>query len=277
MLKRIIATIFLLAITSPSLAWSATGHYVITKIAYDNLSMHAKHRINHILKTIDPKHPLEQKLLYSSSWPDTLKYHGISAFNHCHYINYPINHGGKAKTPSKYNLVWAINQTLQTIKSPKSNEIEKAIALRFLIHLEEDAHQPVHCSSLYSKKFPNGDRGGNLYHIESHIAKNLHALWDRGVGSLTNKRGKPLKKREWQELASKIQAQHPKNKLKAKINDLTPDAWVKESFNIANNFVYKIKPLEKLRKDYIAKGKEISKYRLALAGYRLATMLNQIF
>ena len=68
--------------------------------------------------------------------------------------------------------MWAIEEQVRTLKNNKSSVDKKKFALRFLIHLVGDLHQPLHVG--------NGlDRGGNDCKVFFHKEKsNLHRLWD---------------------------------------------------------------------------------------------------
>ncbi len=57
--------------------------------------------------------------------------------------------------------------------------------MRYLIHILGDIHQPLHASTLVSKRFPNGDQGGNLFLIKyNQNIDNLHKLFDSGAAVL---------------------------------------------------------------------------------------------
>ena len=51
-----------------------------------------------------------------------------------------------------------------------------------LIHIVGDIHQPLHSAGLKNKRFPNGDKGGNLFNIRYKSInaeyKNLHKFFD---------------------------------------------------------------------------------------------------
>ena len=54
-----------------------------------------------------------------------------------------------------------------------------SLDMRLLIHYVGDIHQPLHASSRFTAEFPNGDRGGNSFHLKRNGEINeLHALWD---------------------------------------------------------------------------------------------------
>ena len=51
--------------------------------------------------------------------------------------------------------------------------------LRFLIHVIGDIHQPLHASTFFSEKYPEGDRGGNLFMVQfQNKTVNWHSVWD---------------------------------------------------------------------------------------------------
>jgi hypothetical protein len=55
----------------------------------------------------------------------------------------------------------------------------RSFALRLIIHLVGDIHQPLHCSNRVTKESPTGDKGGNDFHLPSHYGNSdLHAVWD---------------------------------------------------------------------------------------------------
>ena len=64
----------------------------------------------------------------------------------------------------------------------RSNTTEqaKSMALRLLIHFMGDVHQPLHAANMYSKEFPEGDKGGNSIKLKYRYgANNLHSVWDK--------------------------------------------------------------------------------------------------
>ncbi len=58
---------------------------------------------------------------------------------------------------------------------PKRSEAERRQALKFVVHLAGDMHQPLHAGSAR-------DRGGNDYQVSWRgKGSNLHSLWDSGM------------------------------------------------------------------------------------------------
>lgn len=52
-------------------------------------------------------------------------------------------------------------------KKTVSWSLSDSFHLRLLIHYVGDVHQPLHASSRYTKKYPEGDEGGNLFYLSS--------------------------------------------------------------------------------------------------------------
>jgi hypothetical protein len=73
---------------------------------------------------------------------------------------------GKHQPPAKQENV--VNQLAVCVdKIRHGPEEENAGFLTWLFHLVGDVHQPLHCTAVYSERFPDGDKGGNLALIRS--------------------------------------------------------------------------------------------------------------
>ena len=71
------------------------------------------------------------------------------------------------------------NKAREVLKQVYLNDEKqvRSAALRLIIHLVGDIHQPLHTSTLIdSNHFVHGDLGGNKFPIVGNW--NLHALWD---------------------------------------------------------------------------------------------------
>lgn len=269
----------IILLPSSAFSWSSFEHKIIVQIAYDHLTPKTKLIVNHLTKVLDRKYTATPRLYYAAIWPDLLiSQDDVTAFRYWHFIDYPYSNDGTKTQPflRKNNVVWAIGQAQHVLISSKATTIEKSLALRFLLHLVGDAHQPLHCISRFSKKLPNGDGGGNLFPINSKNATNLHSLWDHAVGSYDyyfehhHTSISTIKS-----LAHQLEVRYPPKYFAHKTEDLNPEHWTIESYNIAKNFTYKnIQENSKPTIKYLAAGRKIAAKRLALAGYRLANLLN---
>jgi len=76
-------------------------------------------------------------------------------------------------------------------------------------------------------------------------------------------------------LGEDITAKHPARSLR-KVGDLNAEDWAMESFDISKNFVYSLPENSVPSDQYLATAQEISGQRAALAGYRLAELVNKL-
>ncbi len=274
----LLVTVFLCS-SNLAYAWDSTGHRIVAMIAYENLNMQAKAHVDKLTASGDPGYPGLQRFLYAAVWPDFIRGQDVTAFNGWHFIDIPFTRdGAKQKPPAVDNIVWAIGQAEQVLGSQKSTRNEKSVFLRFLIHFVGDVEQPLHNAELYSKRFPNGDLGGNLFSIKSRYATVLHQYWDQGLEFYRlPDQPYPLRTKAIRRLAGKIMQAYPKSYFGDKISDPNPQDWSDQSYQLAKNFAYNIKPNTKPSPSYVKRGRKVVEQQLALGGYRLAQVLNQLY
>lgn len=279
-MKKIII-IFTLLILYPNLlyAWNNYGHSIIAQIAYDYMTPAARNAANDLIDRLSDQYPQTSTFQTAATWADFLRHDNVNAFNSWHFINYRYNpeQSNPGYTASE-NIVWATNQSIAVLQSQHATEFERALFFRFLIHFVGDAHQPLHCISLYNKSFLHGDNGGNLYIIDGEPENNLHAFWDNGLGLFNSNpcHEKLLKSSQISCLSQFIESKYPPSYFGNKTQDLNPQDWTIESFNLAKLFVYTIPENSVPAPTYIAQGQIIVEQQLALAGYRLANLLNSL-
>lgn len=250
-------------------AWNNLGHRLIAQIAYDNMEEKSRHLFAEYNQLLNVK-GRRFTLVDSAIWMDTLYSDKYKSLRKLHYIDIPLIVGKVKRRPKldSYNIVFAINVTRAILQDKKANPLDRALAFRILWHVVGDIHQPMHAVSRYSKRFPYGDKGGNLEKLgKNRIAKNLHQYWDRGAGILLAR--KKLTAIEVKNLAKEIAKEYPCNKVKV---ELEPAAWAKESHAIAANYAYNLP----INSNYQESAQIISKKRIAIAACRLAVMSNTI-
>jgi len=275
-ISALIITMLCLSLANQACAWSGTGHKIVAAIAYEHLTPKAKAHVNALI--INQPYAQDDNFISASTWADEIKGRHIKIFNSWHYVNRAIKHYHSPKRgkyrrlpkPAYYNITRAFAQAEQVLLNPKSSDAEKAFFLRFYIHLIGDMHQPLHMASLVSERFPRGDRGGNAYPIRYHGINNLHKLWDQGVGLFAAQRRNVS---ALQRLATKA---YPQNTLQSQIR-LNAEQWADESYVLARDYAYQTPPGRHPTKGYIVVNQKVIQRQLALAGYRLAYRLNQIF
>jgi S1/P1 Nuclease len=173
------------ALSTSSWAWNAQGHRIVVKLANSYLSPSARIYLNHIQDT----HQFggaSTSISDAAIWMDKYYSPKYRFLRKLHYIQIP--EGDTRYFPrytEKYHALFAIEYAKLVLKSKHSNALQKAFAMRLLLHVVADIHQPLHTINWYSARYPQGDRGGNLVRIKKqHIARNLHSFWDRGGGWL---------------------------------------------------------------------------------------------
>jgi hypothetical protein len=82
-----------------------------------------------------------------------------------HYVDFPFKPEGEpasiqAIQPPPENILTAIAVNERILRNG-SDPAKRGIALSWLFHLIGDIHQPLHTIQLFSREYPNGDRGGN--------------------------------------------------------------------------------------------------------------------
>jgi hypothetical protein len=278
-------------------AWSHVGHKVVAHIAYDHLCSEAKQAVDRLTEEEGKHYSGRSRFVYCSTWADWSRDRGDTRFRLWHYIDLPLSVDGRpAPMPKAINAVYGLNHCQVVLKNPRANRDEQKTCLKLLVHIVGDLHQPLHTVNRYSQRHPRGDQGGNSYQIKSAVANNLHALWDRGLGSF-----KPFQQRRphtgkmIQLFAQGIQQRYPlKNYGQGKIAEPRvlptsysqsihdklsdpPIIWAKEGREIAQSLVYQVPEYSRPSEAYLKEGRAVIEERLVLAGYRLAALLNTIY
>ncbi len=256
MLRFIIAFISTFSVASAALAWGQTGHRVTGEIAQSYLSDEARAQIVKILGT--------ESLAEASTWADFMRSSTEPYWKNTagpfHYVTVPVGKTyEQVGAPEEGDAKTALAGFAKTLKDPKASAEEKALALRFTIHIIGDLHQPLHAG--------NGtDRGGNRFNVVFfNQVSNLHSVWDSGM---IDREGLSfLEKSGW--LKSKITAQQAS--LWAEVDPLV---WIAESTAIRDT-IYPQNPF--ISWDYPFAHMATVNTRLSQAGIRLATYLNALY
>ncbi|QHJ12213.1 hypothetical protein FX988_02464 [Paraglaciecola mesophila] len=238
------------------LAWGQIGHRVTGAIAQQHLTAQAQAAISALLPNED--------LAEASTYPDEMRSNPDEFWQKkagpFHYVTIP-----RGKTypqvgaPEEGDGVTALSMFTKTLKSSNASKEDKQLALRFIVHIIGDLHQPLHAG--------NGtDRGGNDFKVNFFWHdSNLHRVWD---SELLDQR--QLSYTEWAlRLDRKISEQDISN-----WSDINPQTWIAESVKIRDE----IYPTEtEISWDYLYNHLPQAQERLKMAGIRIATYLNDIY
>ncbi len=229
--------------------------------------------------------------MFASYWSDIIrerKYENRYKYHHgtWHYLDtfwHEVN--GKIETlpemeNDKENVVERLFEFDKVLRSD-AKDAEKAIALAWILHLAGDVHQPLHASGRVTDEEPKGDQGGNLFLLTPKDAKqkeNLHWYWDSIVVRTVKRKDDASDAEYLLPIGDKMMKEFPFTKMQSRLEIGKFDAWQQESFQIAANKLY---PKTLIRNqmpsdNYKKMAFDIAEEQIALAGYRLGTMLNQI-
>lgn len=252
--------------------WNALGHRLVAQIAYHHLTPHAKYVLNRYNHALDNNYR-PQNLVNAAVWLDSLRYRDDLWLGPKHYIDIPFSFDGtELMEVDKINAVSAIVSATELMKKGQLSYYEKGFTLRILLHVVGDIHQPLHAANQFSAKHPQGDKGGNLFPLSANsIGTNLHSYWDKGGGFLsTHKR---YNSTQLSQKASRIEKRWP---CSLDTMNLDPNVWAQESHQLAVHNAYQLKAGELPSKQYQQMVKATTQQRIAIAGCRLAALLNQI-
>ena len=291
------AMILIMALPVALFAWGDDGHEIIGVIAYSRLAPAAKKKVDQLLN--DDKDPLTAGDFVSrTTWADKyrdsdrnstrLRY---KATRNWHFVDIEIADGDLAAAcanhpklpagtlasagPEKACVVDKIDQFTAELRNNSLAKAERLLALKFLLHLIGDVHQPLHAAD-------RKDRGGNDVVVlfgDRTVPDNLHAYWDthlvqklgsdvRAVAAALNQRIGTANAQDWAKG--------------------TAADWAKGSFQRAKSVVYKFAgestiidahgvQIQRLDTAYDGKALPTVREQLSKAGVRLAMVLNNLF
>lgn len=169
---------FVLALSSSvAHAWGADGHRVVATIAQHALSARARSQLQALLEP-------GQTLADVSSFADEYRKQCTNT-GPWHYVNIPIGAQGydaaRDCSDARGCVVSATELALAILADARRSRDDRALALRFAVHLVADLHQPLHSGD-------RGDRGGNALLVRfAGRRMNLHEVWDHALITWTQR------------------------------------------------------------------------------------------
>jgi hypothetical protein len=154
---------------------------------------------------------------------------------------------------------------------PRGSKARRAQAAVFLVHLVADVHQPLHCAER------NDDGGGGQVRVlfpGRARQQNLHGVWDAQIPRRIAGTPAQIVTKLDGEILDAAQ-ERAKTDLQAAVLK-----WARESHAAARGSAYAgVAPpptVTKLDERYVAAARDVAARRIALAGVRLATLLNDL-
>jgi hypothetical protein len=255
MKNRIIALVIGLAFGSTSVwAWGQLGHRVVGEVAWNHLTPKAQKKVSAVLG--------DESLALSSTWMDFIKsdpaqkhrdpWHYCTVCNGCSYHD--------SLRPKEGDIIGTLERLLNELETKKFTDGTEKEALRMVVHLVGDLHQPLHVGQ-------PGDRGGNDFKVKWFgQSTNLHTVWDT---YLIDDYGL-----SFTELARAVD--HYGADTVRQWQATTVRDWANES-RVLRETIYPAEDKTNLSYRYSYDHLEEAKLRLAQAGIRLAGILNKIY
>jgi len=266
---KVIAALAAALISSPAFAWGKTGHRVVAAIADKQLSGLARAHVEQIL---GPGESLDE----AANWPDWMRSDPAPFWQKTstpwHYVT--LNGVIYDHAPSEGDALQALGRFTKTLQDPNGSLADKQMALRFVVHLVGDLHQPLHVGKCC-------DKGGNDVKVKWFGRDlNLHSVWDSAMVD--------EEQLSFTEFSSKLD-RHTTRQDVIDWWDINPRDWISESAQIRETlYPPPAKPAAKGKKGkgpnvpelsyaYVYKFTPVMERRLSQGGVRLAAYLNAIF
>lgn len=241
-------------ISTPAEKWGKNGHRAVGDIAAEYLTEEAREGVNELLG--------HESMAMASTWMDEIR--SDSNYDHTHdwhWVTIPdgMTYEETEKNPNG-DIIEAIRRMIDTLKNDDAEKQEQVEALKMLIHLVGDIHQPLHVGT-------GEDQGGNDVDLNwFRESTNLHRVWDSNMID--------EHQLSYTELAESIN--HPTEKeIEQWQNDDVLD-WARDSMELRDQ-VYDLPDHGNISYEYMYHNFETVERQLLKAGIRLAGVLNEVY
>jgi nuclease S1 len=264
------------AVASPH-AWGAQGHRLVGLIAADRLTPAARDNVRWLLDG--------QTLAEVASWADSITSEQQQTAG-WHYLNIPPDAAGydrdrdcprqpgvaKGSRADRWRdcIVDRIGYWEQRLADHELDRADRATALKFVVHFIGDLHQPFHALGV--------GRGGNDVRVRvfgnANCAPadapkpspcNLHSVWDSRLIGHRNLNDREYAGALRQLIVNKRWGNQPPG---------TPAQWAEQSWRLAKEAL--VTPNTNIDDGYYRRHITVVDERMALAGVRLAAVLNRV-
>lgn len=254
-MRKQVLSVALIAISVALISWGYKGHRAVATIAQKHLTSNAAYAVSAYLKG--------ESMADVSTWADD---HRNPTTGKWHFLNLPLGLSHQqfvdfVNQQSNDNVYGAILKEEAILKDQASTPDQKNSALKYLIHLVGDAHQPMHISRAE-------DKGGNTIQVRfDNAGTNLHSLWDSKLIDHEGLSEEEIAKQyDW---ANEAQIK--------KWQAASPMEWLWESYQISSELYADIKSGQHIDEAYYKKYIPTVHLRIDQAGVRLAGELNKLF
>lgn len=256
-MMRVAVVAVMAAVALSAAAWSQKGHDVVAHIAERHLTPSTQAAVHSLLEG--------RHLVYWANWLDNASHTPEYAYTKTwHYRN--VDEGQTLETaPENPNgdVIKGIRYAVRVLSDYSQTQANRLLALKILVHLVGDMHQPMHMGHL-------SDLGGNRTKVKYFGRDtNLHSVWD---GSLVES----AHKWSYTEWADQIDLPMKPEQQVLLLSGNVAD-WARRGVENAAE-VYRATPDgTSLSYNDVARWTPMIEESLLLGGHRLAHILNSIF
>jgi hypothetical protein len=254
-LRRGLIAAMVSALFAPAVqAWSPDGHRVVAALADRQLTPATRRIVTQILQRQPGAKSLSDIATAVDERPNTenarwryINFPGDS----CHYV-------APRDCPDGMCVVEALRRQIFNLKSRRATTDQRLSALKFVIPLVADIHQPLHAGL-------QADHWGSLYPIRwQGQSTNLYRLWDAQLLHLIAP--------QWARLANSLHTGAPFGT--RALGNVA--GWAEESCTIARSKGFYPTHGRRITSEYVSRWAPVLEQRLQLAGWRLAFILNSL-
>ncbi len=240
-------------------AWGTAGHSVVAEIAQRRLSPDVLRQVKDLLGG-------DVSLASEAAWADDIALARPETIR-WHFVNIPYAATGYdpdrdcQETPKGDCIIKAITRFRMVLADRSVPKASRAEALKFLVHLIGDIHQPMHC-------IDRNDAGGSQLPVLFYDRPmSLHAVWDFGL----------IEKHtfDWGDYVRQIEQLWLPGQDVVALRRGEPVDWAWDAHMAAVNVSYVLPEDLRLGDDYFRRSLPVVTQQLALAGVRLARVLNE--
>lgn len=270
---RILLIGLLLCFSSQNaLAWGQEGHAIVAEIAHRHLSPRARMRIAGILGE-------GVSLASVSTWADDVRTTRPETYN-WHFVDIPLDvpiyDPARDCKPNKEKgdcVIAEVARLRAALTRRRLRPEARREALKYLVHFIGDLHQPLHTlleeTGANDRKVRFFKQPNSAHGPAPKEDTNLHAVWDSGLIRHCTW--------GWNAYAARLQKDWlPKHNINA-LTKGTVIEWVQEAHKAAKDVAFTVPMNADVDDDYVARVLPTLDRQLAVAGLRLARVLNEAF
>ncbi|WP_297057667.1 S1/P1 nuclease [uncultured Duncaniella sp.] len=254
--KRLLSSAMSLSVAISAFAWGQKGHDVTAYIAEQHFTPATLAAVTDLLDGMSP--------VYWANWLDNASHTPEYAYSKTwHYKNVDADktYWTQPEQPGG-DIVQALRMNIGILSDSTKSQDERGLALKMVIHLMGDLHQPMHMGHAT-------DRGGNGVKLRYFGRDaNLHGIWDSNLVESAHKWGYT----EWQQQLDRLPEETEVVTVGGNLDD-----WAQKTVAISRQ-VYAAMPAgTNVSYNEVAEWAPVIEAQLLIGGLRLAHVLNSIY